>query len=56
MSYDTVSAWHSKNTLSASRGYNREYFELLLEHKKVLNEDEIYEEPGKLLTKVQKLS
>jgi len=53
LAYPTLSGWHSKDFIPTSRSYNKEYIELLIEHKKVLAELKDYQDLIKQLSKLQ---
>lgn len=52
LSYPTISRYHSQSNIP-ERGYIKEYLELLLEHKKVLNELKEHQDFIKQLSKLQ---
>lgn len=52
LSYDTISKYYQKNAIP-KRGYTSEYLYLLLEHKKVLNKLEEFEQLKKILNSIK---
>lgn len=53
LAYPTLSGWHSKNFIPTSRSYNKEYIELLIDYKKVLDELKEHQDFIKQLSKLQ---